>query len=83
MTLKKMPIADFGEILTTAVRIGYHWNQAHAFLVKDVYPDPEESSREHYLSETQSNAYGWSDDTLKVMLAFFEEHGVNAFVLEK
>lgn len=75
-------LLDFGDVLQVAVKIGYDWNAAHDFLAKDILPWLGEHTIDHHLSDVECNAYGWSEETLKVMKAVFEENKVDYFVLE-
>ena len=80
--MKKVNLADFGDLLTHAVTMGYFWNQAHEFLVKDeVVPMYESKTRDHYMSEVLNNDYGWSEDSLKVVKSFMEAHNITEFTL--
>jgi hypothetical protein len=81
MTIRTSTIAEFSDVLEVARDLGYDWNAAHDFLAQDILPWPEASSREHYLSEIDD--YKWSEDSKKVMRAFFETHEITAFELTR
>jgi hypothetical protein len=80
----KVNLFEFSDLLFCATRIGFGWNQAHDFLVKDDVPPMHGFNKtEFYKREcTESNnPYGYSPDTLKVLQAFFEEEKIDDFVM--
>lgn len=84
--MRKTNLADFGDILQCATRHGYNWNQAHEILVNDEIPPMYESpTQEYYLSDLGDSpancAYSWSEDTWKILKAFFAQEGVDEFTL--
>jgi hypothetical protein len=84
--MKKVNLADFGDLLSCAEKNGYSWNQAHEILVNDDIPPMNESpTLDYYLSdvgaEGESCAYDWSDDTRKIMRAFFQQENIKEFTL--
>ena len=77
---------DFSDLLSCAERIGFDWNTAHDILVKDDVPPMYESkTKDFYISECTPEgnkmAYGYSDDTIKILQAFFEQEKIEAFTI--
>jgi len=73
-------LVDFNDLLETAQSIGYDWNTAHDIMYKDgVLPWPGEHTINHHKNDI--NAYNFSDDTKKILLAFYADHDVEEFTL--
>lgn len=82
--VKRVTLVDFTDTLFVAEKIGYSWNQAHDILVRDeICPMCECNKREYHVSDfnEESNPYGYSEDTLKIMNAFCEEHNLKNFTM--
>lgn len=84
--MAKVDLYDFGDLLDCATRVGYDWNEVHEILVKDEVPPMYElRTKEYYRSECtpESNKalYGFSDDTLKILNAFFDQEKIDGFTL--
>lgn len=82
--VKKVTLVDFSETLFSAEKVGFGWNQAHDILVSDeICPMNECNSREYHISDfdEKDNPYGYSEDTLKIMNAFCEEHDLTEFTM--
>lgn len=84
--MKKVNLADFGDLLRCAEKNGYYWNSAHKILVNDEIPPMYESSTtEYYLSDLGDTVdqcqYSWSEDTWKILKAFFEQEKITSFTL--
>ena len=82
--VKKVTLVDFTDTLFVAEKIGYSWNQAHDILVSDeICPMYECNKREYHISDfnEESNPYGYSEDTLKIMNAFCKEHSLKEFTM--
>lgn len=82
--VKKVTLVDFTDTLFVAEKIGYSWNQAHDILVRDeICTMYECNKREYHLSDfnEESNPYGYSEDTLKIMNAFCKEHNLKEFTM--
>ncbi len=78
--MAKVNLYEFGDLLHVAAGIGYNWNTIHDVLVNDgVVPMYECKTREHYLSDIDQ--YDYSDDTKKVLKAFYKAEGIKSFVL--
>lgn len=86
--MKQVNLADFGDLLSCAAKNGYSWNGAHEILVNDDIPPMNESpTSEYYLSDlgdtVQDCQYDWSEDTWKILKAFFEQENVEQFTLTR
>lgn len=69
------PVITFCDLLSHAVSIGYNWNQAHAIIIADgILPMYESPIRELYLHN--GSAYGWSEDSIKIIDGFMEKHNL-------
>jgi hypothetical protein len=82
--VKKVNLVNFSETLQVAEKIGYSWNEAHKILVSDeICPMYECNSRNYCISDFdyQKNQYGYSQDTLKIMNAFFNEHDLEELTM--
>lgn len=82
--VKRVTLVDFTDTLFVAEKIGYSWNQAHDILVRDeICPMYECNKREYHVSDfnEESNPYGYSEDTLKIMNAFCKEHNLKEFTM--
>jgi hypothetical protein len=84
--MAKADLYEFADLLFCAEKIGYGWNDAHKILVDDeVPPMYERKTSEFYKSECtpEANAtyYGYSEDTLKILNAFFEQEKIDGFTL--
>lgn len=84
--MAKVDLYDFSDLLACAVKLGYGWNEAHDILVTDeVPPMYERKTSEFYKSECtpEANAvcYGYSEDTLKILNAFFEQESIDGFTM--
>lgn len=84
--MAKVDLYEFSDLLSCAGTIGYNWNQAHDILVKDEVPPMYETKTiEFYASEctpeANEHAYGYSEDTLKILQAFFKQEKVEMFTL--
>jgi hypothetical protein len=84
--MKKVNLCAFSDLLFCAKKIGFNWNQAHDILVKDEVPPMYElNSKEIYKSECSIEANkhccGYSEDTLKILNAFFKQENVTEFTL--
>jgi hypothetical protein len=78
--MARVNLYEFGDLLHVAANIGFDWNTIHNVLVNDgVVPMAESRTREHYLSDIDQ--YDYSDDTKKVLIAFYEAEGIDSFVL--
>ena len=82
--MKKTNLADFGDLLTHSVTLGYHWNQAHEILVNDSIPPEAECHKvEYYMEDIASDCYEWSEDTTKILKTFMEANNVTEFTLTR
>lgn len=86
--MKKVNLADFGDLLSCAEKNGYSWNGAHEILVNDEIPPMYESPTcEYYLSDLGDSVdkcqYDWSADTWKILKAFFEQEKITNFTLTR
>lgn len=75
---------EFSDLLYCAQSIGYDWNQAHKIMVKDEIPPMYEAKkREFYIGEctAQQNYYGYSEDTLMILQAFFKQECIREFTI--
>ena len=84
--VKRVTLVDFTDTLFVAEKIGYSWNKAHDILMRDgIRPMHECNQIEYYASDfdEQSNPYGYSNDTLKIMNAFCKEHNLEKFTMVK
>jgi hypothetical protein len=81
--MKNTNLVDFGDILSSAEKLGVNWNLAHKILVNDdILPSPESSTRDFWISDFDaSNPYGFKDETLKIMRFFCEENKLDFFTL--
>lgn len=82
--VKKVNLVEFTDVLYSAQKIGYTWNGAHNILDKDdIRPMYEIRTRDYYISDfnPESNPYGYSEDTLKIMNAFCKEHNLDEFTM--
>lgn len=70
--MKQTTNVDIGDILSAAEKLGYSWNGAHQIMEDDKIIPLYDGPFELYASDVTSNAYGWSEDTLKIMAKFFE-----------
>jgi len=82
--MKKTNLVDFGDILSHATTLGYDWNSIHDVLVKDgICPMYEQNSVDVYLSDVRSNAYGWTNDTVKILQSFLEKNKVTLVTISQ
>jgi hypothetical protein len=82
--MRKTNLADIGDLLHHAGTVGYKWNQAHEILVNDsVFPEAECTKCTYDISEIENNAYGWSDDSVKIVKTFMDVNNVTEFTLTR
>lgn len=84
--MANVTLYEFSDLLSCAVSIGYGWNEAHDILVKDEIPPMyERRTTEYYKSEcipkSEGGWYGFSEDTLKILNAFFEQENIDGFTM--
>lgn len=80
--MAEVNLFEFGDLVECGERLGYDYNQAHDILVNDeVPPMYEAKKREFYIGEINNNDYGYSEDTLKILKAFFREKNLEEFVI--
>jgi hypothetical protein len=84
--MARVNLFDFSDLLSCAERIGFDWNKAHDILVKDDVPPMYESkTKDFYINECtpegNKNAYGYSDDTIKILQAFFKQEKIEEFTI--
>ena len=77
---------DFEDLVFCAEKIGYDWNTANNILVNDEIPPMYETkTRDFCKSETtlenNPNNYEYSDDTCKILQAFFEQEEIDEFTI--
>jgi hypothetical protein len=78
--MARVDLFEFSDLLHYARKLGYDWNQAHDILVKDgVCPMYECNKRELYLGE--GPAYGWTEDSCKIVDGFLKENEIEMCVL--
>ena len=84
--MAKVNLYDCADLLSCAQKIGYDWNQANDILTDDeIFPMFESKTREYCLSEilpeTNDENYGYSEDTCKILQAFFKQENITEFTI--
>lgn len=82
--MAKVDLYEFSDLLWCAERMGYNWNKAHDILVKDeVPPMYEAKKRSFHIGECslENNDYGYSEDTIAILQAFFKQEGIEEFTI--
>jgi hypothetical protein len=82
--MAKVDLYEFSDLLDCAVSLGYNWNTAHEILGKDgVSPMYGQKKTEFYINDCllDHNPYDYSEDTIKILQAFFKQEGLKQFVI--
>lgn len=85
MPKSTLPSYDTGDVTSHAPTVGIHYNAAIDFFVKDdILPMVDAPYTDIYKSDCThpESAYGWSAETCRVMLAFMEKEGIDAFRMQ-
>ncbi len=80
MTVRTVTTCEFSDVLYVAHDLGFDWNTAHEILRDDgvaMFEDGNGSLDYHIQDFQENGGYDYTDDTKKIMLAFFAKHGLN------
>ena len=85
---KNITLVDFSDILSYAEKLGFFWNQTQKIMENDrIVPFYEESTRDFYFSDcvnaqnAEHNPYGWSNETLKILVSFMVKENLDKFCM--
>ena len=80
--MANVDLFEFSDLLFCAEKNGYGWNEAHKILVDDEVPPMYERKKVSYTTgEINNNDYGFSEDSLKILKAFFKQENLEEFTI--
>ena len=82
--MAKVDLYKFEDLLDCAMSIGYGYLEAHNILTNDcVLPMDGNGTRSIHIGEykLEDNYYHCSEDTIKILQAFFKQEGLEEFVI--
>jgi hypothetical protein len=84
--MARVNLFDFSALLSCAEKLGFGWNEAHDIMVNDGVPPMNESkTNDFYIEECtpegNKDACEYSDDTLKILNAFFKQEDIEEFTI--
>lgn len=78
--MAKVNLFEFSDLLSCAEKLDYGWNEAHDILVNDEIPPMYESkTKDFYINDI--NEYGYSEDSIKILNAFFKQENLEEFTI--
>ena len=79
--MAKVDLFEFGDLLSHGTsKLGYEWNDLHEIMVRDEVP-PMYERRKNQIHIDELHDYNYSEDSIKVLTSFMNEHGISEMVI--
>lgn len=81
--MSRANLYDWTDVLAYgSEHLGYNWNTLHAIMVRAEFPPMYEAkTREYYLSDFQSDDYGFGPDLCGVCIHFMKDEEIDNMVI--